>query len=80
MESALEDLGLKIGTRSFERIFRYLFGIPYNVATGISLRLADVVPIYLLLALIFLKNCNSVSSMSKTFGLDQKPVCKWVDF
>ena len=78
METVLvNDLGFDRYHKFFEQQFRSMFGISYIANILMSKMSGPVVPIYLLLALHFLKNYCTECVMNNIFDLDEKTICKW---
>ena len=74
----INRLGFKKNRESFERRCRSMFGASYYIAKVVEMKLGEpITPIYLLLALHFLKNYCTNNVMSIIFGLDEKTVRKW---
>ena len=80
MDHVLINLGFNITHSKFDRRFRSTFGVSYYLANIVAQKIAGttVIPVYLLLALHFLKNYNTENVMSVFFNLDEKTIRKWV--
>ena len=80
MDDALINLGFDINHSKFDRRFRATFGVSYYLANIVALKIEGktVIPVYLLLALHFLKKYNTENFMSVFFNLDERTVRKWV--
>ena len=80
MDDVLINLGFDINHSKFDCRFCATFGVSYYLANIFALKIAGttVIPVYLLLALHFLKNYNTENVMSVFFNLDEKTIRKWV--